>query len=387
MKGFGCRIAMIGVRGLASAPPSRFRRADQQLVGGAEVAAEGLSRALAARGHAVTLFTRGGEPSQTPEGVQLVPAPYVPGRQLEALSHSLLATWRAVRGCFDLVHFHAVGPGSCAAVTHWAGVPSVVTVQGLDWEREKWNGWERRAIRRIAALGLTRANAVVLVAPSMVDAMRPWGIRRTAVIPNGFSPAPEGTGELLRPWNLTPQRYLLMLTRLVPEKNIHRVISAFRAASPGWPLVIAGGAAHTSEYAVRLRREAAGDPRIVFLGRVDGVHKGTLLRSAGAYINASTLEGLSLAVLEALGAGVPVGLSRIPGNLDVFALTGRAPPADLVTFDPLAEGEIALALRRLVNQGDATRPAWRQFGAVIEATFSWSRIAERTEDLYWEVLK
>src|SRR5437870_1196183 len=54
------RIAMLGVRGFATSPPPAFRQGDTLLIGGAELAVEGLSRALARRGHDVTVFTRGG---------------------------------------------------------------------------------------------------------------------------------------------------------------------------------------------------------------------------------------------------------------------------------------------------------------------------------------
>jgi len=155
---------MLGVRGFATSPPPAFRQGDALLIGGAELAAEGLSRALARRGHAVTLFTRGGDDEDS-GGVRLLPGWYLRGRRGEALSHTLWGTIRAVRSRYDLIHYHAVGPGSCAVLARLGGVPTVVTVQGLDWLREQWRGWVRPTILWLGRLGLRAADAASAVAP------------------------------------------------------------------------------------------------------------------------------------------------------------------------------------------------------------------------------
>jgi len=379
------RIAMLGVRGLATSPPPAFRQGDTLLVGGAELAVEGLSRALVRRGHDVTLFTRGGDDEEV-AGVRLLPSWYLSGRRSEALSHTLWATIRALGLGYDVIHYHAVGPGSCAALARLAGVPTVVTVQGLDWQREKWHGWERRMIQWLGRLGLRAADAAIAVAPSLVPLLEAQGARCVVCIPNGYADPGEPDGSTLDKFRLLPGRYFLMLTRLVPEKNVHRVIDAYREAQLDWPLVIAGGGSHTDEYVRTLREKAREVPGVYLVGVMRGPAKAALLRSCGAFLNASDVEGLSLAVLEAMGTGVPVGLSHIPANLDFFKFIDLDKGARPVLFDPGNLYAIARGLRDLWQLPEGARMAWRRMADDVRDRFAWERLAADTEALYYQVL-
>ena len=379
------RIAMLGVRGFATSPPPAFRQGDTLLIGGAELAVEGLSRALARRGHDVTVFTRGGD-DEDAAGVRLRPAWYLPGRRTEALSHTLWGTIRAMRSGYDVIHYHAVGPGSCAALARLAGVPTVVTVQGLDWLREKWYGWERPIIHWLGKLGLHAADAVIAVAPSLVPLIQAQGGRRVVCIPNGHADPGAPDAGTLATLQLAPGRYFLMLTRLVPEKNIHRVIAAYREARLDWPLVIAGAGSHTDDYVRELRNQATEVPGVRLVGVVRGTMKSALLTSCGAFLNASDVEGLSLAVLEALGAGVPVGLSHIPANLDIFKLIDFDKDARPVVFDPGNLDAISQGLKTLSELPEVTRMAWCRVGDRVRDRFAWERLAGETEALYRQVL-
>jgi glycosyltransferase involved in cell wall biosynthesis len=379
------RIAMLGVRGFATSPPPRFRQDDALLVGGAELAAEGLSRALARRGHDVTLFTRGGDDAGV-AGVRLRPSWYLPGRRSEALSHTLWGTIRAIRSGYDLIHYHAVGPGSCAALARLAGVPTVVTVQGLDWQREKWHGWERWAIQWLGRLGLRAADAAIAVAPSLAPLVRAQGSRCVVCIPNGYADPGEPDLSALATFQLTAGRYFLMLTRLVPEKNVHKVIDAYRKARLDWPLVIAGGGSHTDDYVRALRKQAGEGSGVYLVGVVRGNTKSALLSSCGAFLNGSDVEGLSLALLEALGMGVPVGVSNIPANLDIFNLIDLDNEAHPVVFDPNDLDAIAQGLRTLSELPERVRMAWRRIGDRVRDRFAWERLAAETEALYWQVI-
>lgn len=377
------RIAMLGVRGLASGPPPRFGREGRLEIGGAEVAAEQLSRHLVLRGHEVTLFARGGAPF-TSEGVQVEPTWFLAGRRTEALTHSFWTAGRILGRQYDVVHFHAVGPGSAAVLARLAGRPSVLTVQGLDWERKKWGAWERRFFSVLGAFALRQVTATIAVAPSLVHPLQELGARRVTCIPNGFQAPGSGDPRVLEGLGLTPGQFLLMLTRLVPEKNIHRVIPAYLRSRVPWPLVIAGGGSHSDSYVDELRRLAKGSGRVRFVGVAQGARKATLLQGAGAFLNASTVEGLSVALLEALGMGIPTAISPIPMNLDVFAMAGNAPSPTLL--DVQDEENLTKGLEQLVERAELDRPLWRGFASQVRARFSWEVIAGEVEQVYLEVV-
>src|SRR3954453_606890 len=132
------RVAMLGTRGL----PATY--------GGVERAVEALSTELARRGHDVTVYGRSAysDPTLQPEGVHHVVLPQVNTKHLEAVSHTFLAALHAIASRrFDVLHFHATGPALFSFLARISRRASVVTVQGLDYKREKWGPVASRVLR------------------------------------------------------------------------------------------------------------------------------------------------------------------------------------------------------------------------------------------------
>ena len=130
------RIAMIGHKRYGSRE------------GGVEVVVTELARRMAALGHEVTCYDRSGsdvmtgEAAQTCErvvgGVRVVPVRTVDKKGLAALSSSFFATLAAVKDRPDVVHYHAEGPCVPLPLARCAGIRTVATIHGLDWQRAKW---------------------------------------------------------------------------------------------------------------------------------------------------------------------------------------------------------------------------------------------------------
>jgi glycosyltransferase involved in cell wall biosynthesis len=103
--------------------------------------------------------------------------------------------------------------------------------------------------------------------------------------------------------------------RLVPEKGFHDLCQAFKAADLDCKCVVVGDADHRDEYSDRLL-EQAGE-MLVFTGFVTHDLLQGLLENASLFVLPSYNEGLPIAALEALGAGVPILLSDIEPNRDL----------------------------------------------------------------------
>src|ERR1700733_13386573 len=96
------RIAMIGQRGV----PATF--------GGIERHVEEIGARLAERGHEGTVFCREGyvpEPVPSYRGIRLKHLRTLPTKHFEALSHSAISTLMTLGRGYDVIHYHAVGPG------------------------------------------------------------------------------------------------------------------------------------------------------------------------------------------------------------------------------------------------------------------------------------
>ena len=108
----GLRIAMLGHKHI----PSRE--------GGVEIVVEELSTRMAALGHLVTCYNRGGhhvsgrqfdeQKLKTYKGVRIKTVPTFDKKGLAAMSASVTASIAAAFGRYDVVHFHAEGPVLCA---------------------------------------------------------------------------------------------------------------------------------------------------------------------------------------------------------------------------------------------------------------------------------
>ncbi|RKG97663.1 glycosyltransferase family 4 protein [Corallococcus carmarthensis] len=160
--------------------------------------------------------------------------------------------------------------------------------------------------------------------PVMVDTLR-------------YVPRPEAAREVLRAHRGLPRtgRILLAATRLDPRKRLDLLIMAFASAAPPSDTLWIVGDDPTPEGLERQRLEALsrrlGLTRVVFTRGVTEDQMPQILAAADAFATASSVEGMSNAVLEAASVGLPVMGFAIPGVEDVSsALRGAgfflAPP-------------------------------------------------------------
>jgi glycosyltransferase involved in cell wall biosynthesis len=147
-------------------------------------------------------------------------------------------------------------------------------------------------------------------------------------------------------------------------------------------LAIVGGSSHTEEYVERLQRLAAADDRIVLTGPVYGAGTDRLFRNAMGYVMPSLLEGLPLALLEAISYGLPLVVSDIEPHLEVVGVSG--PGKRVFTAGDL--DDLARQLKALVADPEGERQAAEALRSRVLHEYSWDRIADRTEALYRELL-
>src|SRR2546421_103087 len=104
------------------------------------------------------------------------------------------------------------------------------------------------------------------------------------------------------------------VARFDPVKRLDALVGALGALRrPRVALLLVGGGPEGD----RLRRLAAGarlDGRVVFSGWLD--EPARVFPAIDLYVSASQKEGLPLAVLDAMGAGLAVGPTDVPGHRD-----------------------------------------------------------------------
>jgi glycosyltransferase involved in cell wall biosynthesis len=370
------RIAMIGARGV----PATF--------GGIERHVEELGARLVARGHEVTVFCRTNYGRTDPgghRGMRLRSAPTVGTKHLDAIVHSGISTLGAMAAPFDVLHYHAIGPGMLAVLPRFLSRSGVVlTVHGRDDQRGKWGRGAKAVLGAAGWLSARVPDATIVVGRHLERYYHDAHGRRAVYVPNGVLAArPRPADGTLARLGLLPGRYLLFVGRLVPEKAPDLLLQAFRRLPGDHRLVLAGDSSFSDRFTGGLRELAAGDPRVVLPGYVYGAQLQELYSNAAAFVLPSLLEGLPLTLLEAASYGLPVVVSSIPPHLEVL---GSAGPGRRL-HRPGDGDELLAALAQVLADPRVERAGATGLRDQVLRTYCWDDATERTEAVYRAVLE
>lgn len=366
------KIAMVGLRGL----PATY--------GGIERHVEEIGARLVDRGHSVTAFVRPDYSAGTTShrGVRCVSLPTVKEKHLEATVHSAVASLATVGRGYDIVHFHALGPGLFSPIPKYLTRAKVVqTIHGLDDQRGKWGGGAQKVLRLARATSTRVPDELVVVSRELQRVYREEHTRDSVYIPNGHpEPRRMPAGPVLDRLGLEPKGYLLFLGRLVPEKDPLGLIEAFASVETNLKLVIVGGSSNTDEYVGRLHRAAERDPRVVMPGYLFGDELAEVMTHAQVFVQPSLLEGLPITMLEAAAYGLPVVASDIPAHREIIIMDGPG-RRTFSAGDPLSLSE---ALRAELSDPLGGSLGASSLTAEVAAHYNWDKATDALEDLYYQ---
>jgi glycosyltransferase involved in cell wall biosynthesis len=361
------RIAFIGARGVAGT------------YSGIETYYEEVGERLVRRGHTVVAYCR---PHFTPDvpsyrGIQVRRLPCIRSKHLETLTHTALATLDSFRRPFDIVQFHAIGSAPFSLLPRLFGRTTILSVRGLDWQRAKWGRFARLALR-FGEWASARCPTATVVVSETLQAHYARVHRRTPYcIPNAVPRVMPQAADKIRRLGLDRHGYLLYAGRLSPEKGVDVLLEALRPLNSPIPLVIAGGTSYSDDYIRRLYDLAWDGVR--FLGQVDHATMQELYSNCYAFILPSVMEGLSVALLEAVSFGACILTTGIAENVEVVADAALTfPPGDVALLRHhlqtiLGDPALAERLRERARQHAQAQPGWDE-------------VAERTERLYYSLL-
>lgn len=367
------KIAVLGLRSIGG-----------DCSGGIERHVQELSTRMVARGHDVTVFCREkyNDAGAEYQGVRLVDRPAIYSKHFEAISHTGIAVPSTLFG-YDVVHFHATGPSLLSWVPRLTGTATVVTVHGLDFLRAKWGGLATMVLRAGAWTSGKCPSQTIVVSSVLKEYYHKAYEKETVHIPNGIEPPILRKLENLKRFGLEKDAYILSLGRLVPEKGIHYLIEAFRLVDTPMKLVIVGGDSLSGGYLDQLKVLAEGDERIIFTGPLYGPDKDEAFSNAKLFSIPSDLEGMPIAMLEAMSYGCPTLSSDIPECLEVFAEREGQ-----IGFS-FSQGDVESLnqqLEMMLGRSDlpSIGAAGKEF--VLE-NYNWDTITEQTLSVYKDACK
>ncbi len=367
------KIANIGLRGI----PAQYS--------GIERAVEEIGTRMAARGHEVTVYCMAGRYVVRPRsyrGVRLRYVPTLPSKNLEMLVYSFLAAISGSLGGYDVLHFHALGPSMMACIPRALRKKTVVTVQGLDWQRDKWGRLARAYLKLGEYASWRFAHETIVVSKSLQRHYRRRHSRDTRYIPNGIGHQNYAElDEAARRFGLQKAGYVVFVGRLSPEKNVHLLIKAFGGIPSPMRLAIVGGGGEPS-YLKEIQRLAANDARVLLTGPLYGRILEELVSNAFLFVLPSSIEGLPVALLEALSLGVPALVSDIAENVEAL----RQGDFDRGFLCPAGDRDgLRCALAHLLAHPHEVERKRGLGQEALRREYDWDGIAEETLRVYERV--
>lgn len=365
--------------------------------GGVAAAGCGMAEAIAARGHDVTIacLNRGGTPLQ-PQGVtvrRLAPdrnSPLLPSSQLrEYLQENI--------GQFAVVHIHGVWqhPGHyAAAAARKCRIPYILAPHGMldasslamgrRWAKSlAWFLWDSIMVNRAAAIQCLNS-AEIRCSPALANTTN-------AVIGNGI---PAQVLENLPPRGLwreekkntlgdTSRPIALFLSRIHHVKGLERLLPLWPEVLKQHPdllLMIAGtGDRRYVERIEALITEHKLQGAVFLAGQLSGTTKWRALVDADIFILPSYREGFSLAITEAMAAGLPVVITR-ECNFDEVE---RANAGLVIEHSDMAA--FAQAVAHLVDDAADRQRMGHNGRLLVQQRFTMETAAQKLEMLYQAV--
>jgi glycosyltransferase involved in cell wall biosynthesis len=362
------KIAMLGTKGI----PATW--------GGIERYVEEVSTCLASAGHDVTVYCRPYYTTCTDErykGVKLQRLPTVRSKSLDAIVHTFLATMHLITKDFDIVNYHAIGPGTLSSLARAAGKKPVVTVHGLDWQREKWGRAAKAYLKFGERASVKYPFRTITVSKFLKQYLEEKYAKPVDYIPTGVSDPVFRSPDKIKTYGLSGDDYILFVARLVPEKGCHYLIDAYEKLNTGLKLVIAGGSSHSDDYVADLRSHESD--KIIFTDYVYGETLQELYSNAYCYVQPSTIEGLPITLLEAVAYGNCIVASDIPANTEAVQDCG-------MFFASQNVQDLCCKLASVIDNPSLAGSMGERAKIMGVAEYNYDNIARKTENLYQELL-
>ncbi len=286
----------------------------------------------------------------------------------------------------DLLHVQYTAPLHCP-------VPIVLTIHDVSFIEHPEYFTRARAVQLRLTVRRTveRAARVITGSEFSRDAIS----RAYAVDPDRIAVVPNAASQVFRSVNREaaisfvrrkfgiPGPFILNVGDLQPRKNQAGLIRAFSGmlrARPGLPhrLVLAGQDSYNAAAIREAARQSGHSERIHFTGFVSDDDLLQLYNACEFFVFPSLYEGFGLPVLEAMACARAVACSNstaVPEVADAAA----------ILFDPKSEDEIVRAMLDLALDPEL-RARMGRLGSQRAAHFNWRRTAERTLDVYLEVV-
>lgn len=309
------------------------------------------------------------------KGVLIKDIKTLPGKHLEAITHTLTAVLYARKIHADIVHIHAIGPSLMIPIVRLLGMKAIMTHHGPDYDRQKWGKLSKKILKIGEKVGVKYANHVVVISRHIQKIISEKVPAQThiSLIHNGVNLICSQTdNNYLTELGVKKYSYILAVGRFVKEKGFDLLLEAYkRLENRNIKLIIAGDADHEDQYSSKLK-ETALKQNVILTGFIQKDKLAQLYSSAHLFVLPSYHEGLPISLLEAMNCHCDVLVSDIPANKEIGL-------SDTCYFKC---GDVY----SLINKLEMKIQSPRSFSKYDMTIYNWDCIAQQTKDIYDSLL-
>lgn len=306
------RVAIIGTRGY----PSYY--------GGFETAVRKLAPHLADQGWDVDVYGRADQIKSDDPGrdlrVRSVTTPGIDSTSASTLSFGLTSCLHAAVTKPDVALVMNVANGFWLPLLKARGIPTVVNVDGIEWQREKWGKLAKAMFRWGAKFTARFADHLIFDAEAIGDFwQREFGRSGTFIPYGGDASEPLPVHD-----DLVSGEYVLAVARFVPENTVAEFIEACQKICVEYDVVLVGSAPEGDPLREAAQRLASQNPRFKWLGHLSDDRKlFSLWQHCGVYFHGHSVGGTNPALVQAMTLGAPVVARDTVYNREVLNDSGH----------------------------------------------------------------
>ena len=287
------KIGILGTRGI----PNHY--------GGFEQFAEHLSSGLLQRGHEISVYNSSLHPYKQREwnGVRIIHC--LDWEHRIGTAGQFMYDWNCITDArkrdFDvLLHLGYTSD----SVWHWRWpkkMINIVNMDGLEWQRSKYNRPTQRFLRWAEGLAARNADVLIADSPAIRDHLIAHYNKIPVYIPYGADIFSRPDPTVIEKYGLIPQRYFLLIARMEPENNIEMIIRGHLASDSPHPLFVIGNI--TNKFG-RYITSTYNDPKIKYADAIYDKNELDNLRYYSAlYFHGHSVGGTNPSLIEAMACG------------------------------------------------------------------------------------
>lgn len=353
---------------------------DINLLGGIESYMANLSAELVNLGHSPIIYCESDRNSiEIRNGVKII---HMKGPKSNIICKpwvGLKATLRTIikEKNVSIIHYNAWPPSLWCFIPRLFGVKSLMQGHGLEWQRSKYSLKQQKIMKFMEMLTAYMNQHLIMCSEEQTKYFKETYDKSAVTIPTAVN-IPQNNREqdlqILEDMGLQHCKYVLFMARLVQDKNPDFLIRGFKnfkkSSHIDMKLVIAGSNEADFQYVDKLHRLAGNDKSIIFTGAIYGEKKEVILRNAYVFCLPSTIEGLSIGLLEAMSYKLPIIASDIKANRELLG-------DDAVWVNPENVDDISDAITFCVENKDIIDGfRSKNFNKVIN-NYTWDKVAQK----------